>query len=77
MIITRAGLAVGAGLILGIIGASALTRWLKTVLYGVAPGDSGSVAMAATIMAVIGLMAAWLPVRAAVRVAPAVAIRQD
>jgi predicted permease len=66
-----------AGLALGVPLALALTRYIRTMLFGVEPNDVGSYAVAAFLMAVVGAAAAWIPARRASRVDPMVALRYE
>jgi putative ABC transport system permease protein len=66
-----------AGLVLGVIGALALTRLLSSVIYGIASTDLLTYAtVSLVLMGVVGL-AAWLPARRATRVDPVVALRLE
>ena len=66
-----------AGIAGGVAGALALTRFLESLLFEVRPVDPLSFAAVAVLMALIALVACWLPARRAVRVDPAVALRVD
>ena len=66
-----------AGLALGLAGAFAGSRLLTSMLYGVTPHDPATFAGITTLMAVIALMATYLPARRAMRVDPVVALRTD
>ena len=68
---------VTAGLVLGLPLAFAATRAVKSVLYGVQPGDAESFAIAATTIAVVGFLATLLPMRKASRIDPMQALRYD
>jgi putative ABC transport system permease protein len=65
------------GLIAGLGGAIASTRWLETLLFGVAPRDAISLAAAASVLGLVALAAAWIPARRAARVDPLVALRVE
>jgi putative ABC transport system permease protein len=58
------------GLALGVCGALAGTRVLSGLLYGVAPTDPTSLVSASLLLALIALVAVWLPARRALRVDP-------
>ena len=70
IIITSASV-VGAGL------ALALGRFFTPILYGVSPKDPGTYALALALMAAIGLVACFVPTRRALRIDPAVALRDE
>jgi putative ABC transport system permease protein len=74
----RQGIAmVGLGLGLGLLGAAALTRALKTLLFGVSPTDPLVFAAITTLLATVAVLAAWLPARRATRLDPLAALRED
>ena len=66
-----AGVVIGAGL------AYAGARWTATLLYGLKPWDPASFALAAGALAVVSLLAAWIPARRAARLAPTLALREE
>jgi putative ABC transport system permease protein len=68
---------VGGGVLLGLIGALALTRVIGTLLYGIKPGDPLTFAGVALALGAVGLVASYLPARRAMRVDPAVALRNE
>jgi putative ABC transport system permease protein len=77
LVLRHAGRLTGAGLVLGLAGAVVLTRYLQSLLYGVAPTDPSSLAIAAAIIAFVATLSCLAPVRRAVRVDPAIALRSD
>jgi putative ABC transport system permease protein len=66
-----------AGLLLGALGAIALTRLLAGLLFGVTPADPATFACVSVLLCAISLLASYLPARVATRVDPAVALRSE
>jgi putative ABC transport system permease protein len=67
----------GAGVLIGLVVALALTRFLTTLLYEVKPTDTGTLALVVTVLVSITLLASWMPARRAMRVDPLVAMRPE
>ena len=67
----------GAGVLLGLIGAVGLTRFLKSLLYGVQPIDWGTFLIASAILSATALLASYIPARRAAKVDPMVALRYE
>ena len=68
---------IALGLAIGLVGAFALTRILRGLLFGVGIADPVTLAAGTTILAFAGLLACWIPARRAARVDPMVALRQE
>jgi ABC-type antimicrobial peptide transport system permease subunit len=64
-----------AGILLGGFVAWGARSWLESLLFGLEPGDLGSLAAAAVVMLGVASLAAYLPARRASRVDPVVALR--
>ena len=77
MVIRQSLRVVAAGLLLGIPAAIGGTRVLTALVFGVAPSDPASLALAALLIAFVGAAAAYLPARRASRVDPVVAMRLE
>jgi predicted permease len=65
------------GLLVGVGGAAALTRWLSSELYGVSPTDPSTYVAVAATMAVVTLVACLIPAWRAMRVDPLIALRHS
>lgn len=75
LIVGRSAMLAGAGLIVGLGGAFAATRVLRTLLFAVEPTDPASFAGALALMLAAVLAASWIPARRAASVHPADALR--
>jgi putative ABC transport system permease protein len=75
MILGEGGLLLAVGLGLGVAGAYFGSGVLRGLLFGVQPHDPLTFAGVAMLMAVIGLLACWIPALRASRVDPAIAMR--
>ena len=65
------------GLVAGLLMAFATTRYLGALVYGVSPVDLPTFAAAASLLTVVALLAHWVPVRRALRIDPATALRSE
>jgi putative ABC transport system permease protein len=68
---------VGVGLAIGLVGAFALTRLMKTLLFGVSANDPLTFGSTALLLALVALLACWIPARRATKVDPLQALRHD
>ena len=75
MILTEGGVLVARGLVLGVISGFFAMRAMRGLLFGVAPNDPMTFAGVVLMMAVVGVVACWIPALRAARIDPAVAMR--
>jgi len=71
LLLTLAGLAVGIAISLG------LTRYLKSVLFGIAASDIWTYAAVTFLLCLVSLIACYIPARRATNVNPMVALRYE
>jgi putative ABC transport system permease protein len=67
----------GIGIILGVIAAVALTRTIRSLLFGVTPTDPVTFALVVLLLTMVATLASYLPARRATRVDPMEALRQE
>ena len=66
-----------AGVVIGIIGALGLTRFLSSLLYGVKPSDPLTLFLVSFLLAVVAGLASYIPARRAMKVDPIMALRYE
>jgi putative ABC transport system permease protein len=66
-----------AGLVIGVLAAWILRRSVESMLFGVAPDDPLTFGGVALLLAVVSLLAAYLPARRAARIDPTAALRAE
>jgi predicted permease len=67
----------GVGLAAGLLGALFLTRYLRTLLFGIISVDPVSYGTVLALLAGVSLLACWLPARRAAKIDPVVALRAE
>jgi ABC-type antimicrobial peptide transport system permease subunit len=76
--ILKQGLQVTAmGITLGLAGALAVSRLIASLLFGVQPTDTMTIALVIATIAAVAVVASWLPAWRASRLNPNVVLRDD
>ncbi|HLK51354.1 MAG TPA: ABC transporter permease [Bryobacteraceae bacterium] len=76
--VLKQGLALGAaGVVIGVSAALWLTRFLKTLLFGIQPLDAPTFAVTVALLFALTLIATWRSARRATQIDPAVALRDE
>jgi ABC-type antimicrobial peptide transport system permease subunit len=76
MILGEGALMAAVGLLLGGLAAIPLFRLISGLLFDVKPADPLTIGVAAILLVLVALAAAWVPARRATAVDPMVALRQ-
>jgi ABC-type antimicrobial peptide transport system permease subunit len=75
LVLRQSAAMTGAGLLLGMAGAAAGSRWLQALLFGVTPLDASTLGAASLALAAVAAVASYVPVSRAIRIDPAAALR--
>ena len=77
-LVLRQGITLAAlGIALGLIGASAATRVLQSLMFGIGLTDPVTFVAIPLLLALVALLACWFPARRATKVDPLVALRYE
>jgi predicted permease len=77
LILRDVAILLAVGIAAGSVIALATTRYAQKLLFGLAPRDLTTLAMAAVVLAIVALIAGYLPARRASRVDPMTVLRNE
>jgi predicted permease len=77
LVLRRTAILLSIGASLGALAALAAVGLMSPILYGVSPKDPAAFTLAALLIALVALAAAWLPARRAAGIAPSSALREE
>jgi ABC-type antimicrobial peptide transport system permease subunit len=78
LVVREAMIMAAGGVVIGLAAAFGLTQWLvATLLFETSPHDPATFTVAAVVLTVVSLLAAYVPARRATRVDPIVALRAE
>jgi ABC-type antimicrobial peptide transport system permease subunit len=77
MILRESGWLAFSGVVVGVGAALALTRLVKSMLFGVQPWDPATLVAGALLLLTVALAASWIPARRAAGVQPMDALRHE
>ncbi|HMC58326.1 MAG TPA: hypothetical protein VKJ01_03955, partial [Candidatus Solibacter sp.] len=77
MVVSQGVRLAAAGIALGLAGALALTRVMATLLFGVGTTDAVTFSLVPGFLAVVAIVASYLPAHRATKVDPMIALREE
>lgn len=77
MVLRESLLLVLTGTLIGLAAASATTRLIKGMLFGLTPTDPLTIALATLLLLAVAALASWLPAHRAAQVDPLAALREE
>ncbi len=77
LVLKQGAVIVAIGVVSGVVGAAALTRYLEAMLYQLPALDVATFAVVAAAFAIVAMLAAYLPARRATGIDPLTALRHE
>jgi predicted permease len=77
LILRRSLLLIVGGLIVGLVGAAAASRMLRSLLYQVSPFDPGIFVVVLSVLPTVAVLASYIPAHRATRIDPNVTLRHE
>jgi putative ABC transport system permease protein len=76
LVLARVSMLTGAGIVVGLAVGVWASRFVATLLYGLEPGDPGTLLASVTTLTCVGALAGWLPANRASRLDPTEVLRE-
>lgn len=76
LVLARVSWLMGAGIVVGLALGAGASRFVSSLLFGLEPGDPGTLVASAATLALIGAVAGWLPAHRASRLDPTRVLRE-
>jgi len=77
LVLRQGGAMVGAGIVIGLLAALGLTRFMRAMVFGVSTTDPATYAAVTTVLAAVALLAILGPARRAAAVSPMNSLRAE
>jgi hypothetical protein len=77
LVLRQGALLAAAGVVIGLVGAMALSRLLESMLFGVGRNDPTTLLAVSVLLVLAALLACWVPARRAASVDPVATLRAD
>jgi putative ABC transport system permease protein len=77
LVLAQGGKISAAGIVIGSAASVVLTRLMAKLLYSVSVVDPATFAVVAFVLALIAMVASYIPARRTLRVDPLIALRQE
>jgi len=77
LVLRHAVVTAAVGVMVGGVAAYALTRLMRSMVFGVSTSDPATYAAVAALLLVVALLAAYIPARRATRIDPIIALRAE
>ena len=76
LVLSRVAVLVSVGVVIGVGASLSASRFVASLLYGLAAHDPATFVGAAFMLAVVAVLAAWIPAYRASRIDPAEVLRE-
>ena len=77
LVVGYGGRLAAIGIVIGVVAALAMSRVLRSLLFGVSATDPATFAGVALLLALVAVLASWLPARRAARIEPTIAMHAE
>jgi ABC-type antimicrobial peptide transport system permease subunit len=77
LVVRDAAIVLAVGVSAGLLGSIWITRLVRQLLFGLAPNDPLTLALAICALVAVALVATYIPARRAIKVDPMVALRYE